>query len=324
MSRCDVISVSGGKDSTAMMLLAYEQGIEPELVFADTGHEHPETYAYVQFLSGWCAENWGRSIQVVKADFSDKFENRRANIEKLWTRDGVPRDRIDRAIKAMHPTGNPFLDLCKLKGRFPSTRVRFCTVELKHKPIDALIAGLMAGVDCLVSWQGIRADESPSRANLPMHDVECGTWEPEPVGHLIYRPLIHWSADQVFKQHRKHGIEPNPLYRQGMGRVGCMPCIMARKGEIAEIAARFPNQIDRLEDWEGQVTDSAKRGAASFFASDKSPEGRALEGDELKTRSIGIREIVTWATGDNDPNQVGLFRDDQELPSCSSLYGLCE
>ena len=324
MSVKNVISVSGGKDSTAMMLLAYEQGVEPDLVFADTGHEHPMTYGYVAQLNDWCKKNWGREIHVVRADFSSKFQARRAFIRKKWPEDGVPAERVERAIKAMHSTGNPFLDLCKLKGRFPSTRVRFCTVELKHKPINEHIETLMVDADALISWQGIRADESPSRALLPMRDVECGSWEPEPVGHLIYRPLLHWSAQQVFDQHRKHGMEPNPLYKLGMGRVGCMPCIMARKSEIAEIAARFPDQVDRLEQWERDVTNSAKLGGASFFASDKTPEGRSLEGDELKTRSIGIREIVEWSQGNKDPHQVGLFADEEELPSCSSVYGLCE
>lgn len=307
-----------------MLLLAYEKGFEPELVFADTGHEHPETYAYVEHLNEWCRQNWGRQIQVVKADFSDKFEARRASIEKLWTRDGIPRERIDRAIAAMVPTGNPFLDLCKLKGRFPSTMARFCTVELKHKPINDLINRLREGAKAIISWQGIRAEESPSRAKMSKRDVELGSWEPEPEGFLIYRPLIDWTVEQVFEQHRKHGINWNPLYEKGMGRVGCMPCIMARKREIKEIADRFPEQIDRLEDWENQVVAASKWGAASFFATDKTPDGRALEGEEAKSTSVNIRQVVSWSRGGGDPKQMGMFDDDDELPSCSSIYGLCE
>ncbi|MCW8843097.1 MAG: phosphoadenosine phosphosulfate reductase family protein, partial [Rhodobacteraceae bacterium] len=80
------------------------------------------------------------------------------------------------------------------------------------------------------SWQGVRADESRSRANLPIVD------EPED-GLITYRPLIHYTADGVFDLHRQYDIQWNPLYEQGMGRVGCMPCIHARKAEIKEIAA---------------------------------------------------------------------------------------
>jgi 3'-phosphoadenosine 5'-phosphosulfate sulfotransferase (PAPS reductase)/FAD synthetase len=45
-----VASVSGGKDSTALMLALREAGVEFRAVFADTGWEAPETYAYLDTL----------------------------------------------------------------------------------------------------------------------------------------------------------------------------------------------------------------------------------------------------------------------------------
>lgn len=51
-SEVNVISVSGGKDSTAMLLLAIERGTENiRPVFCDTGNEHPLTYDYVRYLA---------------------------------------------------------------------------------------------------------------------------------------------------------------------------------------------------------------------------------------------------------------------------------
>ena len=45
-----IASVSGGKDSTAVMLYLREKGISFTPVFCDTGWEHPITYDYLSYL----------------------------------------------------------------------------------------------------------------------------------------------------------------------------------------------------------------------------------------------------------------------------------
>lgn len=324
----NVISISGGKDSTAMMLLAFERGVENvELVFADTGHEHQLTYGYISYLNDWLKSNWGKEIRVVKADFTRNLEVRRNNLQERWEKDGVPQERIDEALGVLYPTGNPFLDLCKLKGRFPSPKARFCTQELKHLPIQKqVIDPAVENHRAVVSWQGVRAEESPSRAKLPQLDVEFGHWEPTLSGLLLYRPLIDWTAEEVFAQHKKHGVNWNPLYEHGMSRVGCMPCIMSQKLEIKEIGKRFPNEIERVDDWEDQVGLASKRGSASFFAAGKTTQGRAaLSSGE--NPSIKIKDVVDWASTGHGGRQyelLDLIPEDEEMPSCSSVYGLCE
>ena len=53
MTTANVVSISGGKDSTALALLAIERETKNlHFVWADTGHEHPQTYEYVEYLSG--------------------------------------------------------------------------------------------------------------------------------------------------------------------------------------------------------------------------------------------------------------------------------
>lgn len=304
-----IASISGGKDSTALWLLAMERGVDVQPVFADTGHEHPQTYEYLDYL--------GRTlgpIRRVRADFAPQFARKRAYIAEHWLADGVPDSRVRQALALLQPTGIPFLDLCMLKGRFPSTRVRFCSSELKHAPIrDQVVWPLLADGHTVVSWQGVRAEESRARANLPIVD------EPED-GLIVYRPLIHWTAAEVFDLHRRHGIRWNPLYEQGMGRVGCMPCIHARKEEVREIARRFPAEIDRLAQWERLVGDVSKRGVSTFFAADKTPAGRVEGAQDVSD----IRTVVEWSKTDRGGWQRLLFEDSVPLEMCSSIYGLCE
>lgn len=302
----NIISLSGGKDSTALAIVALAAGTQHcRFVFADTGHEHPTTYEYIEYLRGAL----GIDIEVVRADFSARIAQRRESLPARWRAAGIDEATIDRALSVLVPTGNPFLDLCLWKGRFPSTMARFCSEELKHKPITNLILGAMRGAQAVISWQGVRADESLARRDMPMHDIEFGRWEPEPTGHLIYRPIIKWTVEDVFSAHRRAGIRPNPLYSQGMSRVGCMPCIHAKKGDIRQIAARFPAEIDRVREWEALVAAASKRGGATFFPIDA-------------VRGASIDDHVEWSRTSHGGKQRSLTLD--EPASCSSLYGLCE
>ena len=307
-----LVSVSGGKDSTATLLLALERLPKEDILpaFADTGNEHEMTYDYVRFLG----QRFGLAIKWVKADFTEWWWQRRDYVRDKWPipsvkkgwPDGVPADVVARVLAVFEkgPTGNPFLDLCIIKGRFPSRMAQFCTDFLKKQPLNKYTNDLVAKYGEVESWQGVRADESESRSKLP---------ERETGGELfmIYRPILRWNVAQVFEQHRKSGIEPNPLYKLGMGRVGCMPCINARKGEILQISKRFPEHIDRIEEWEAAVSLASKRNATFF----PSPEDRG-DGQIHK-----IRDRVAWAGGYSE-GQATLFPEEPE--ACASRYGLCE
>lgn len=70
----NIISVSGGKDSTALLLLAIErQPDNMQAVFADTGNEHDLTYDYVRYLE----QATGVPIRWVKADFTRHIAGKR-------------------------------------------------------------------------------------------------------------------------------------------------------------------------------------------------------------------------------------------------------
>lgn len=81
---CHVVSMSGGKDSTATALLALETQPRDSLrfVFADTGNEHELTIEYLSYLEQ------ALNIEIVRLrrDFTPEWEHRRE-----WLMSDAPR-----------------------------------------------------------------------------------------------------------------------------------------------------------------------------------------------------------------------------------------
>ncbi len=202
-----VLSMSGGKDSTACALLLERHGVEFESVFMDTGWEHPVLYDYIR----------------------DVLEPRFGTVTTL---------RSDK-----HPEG--MAQLVRAKGMFPSRLLRFCTEELKFKPFKKWIASQDEEV---VSVVGIRRQESASRAGAERWSYD-GALECD-----VFRPLVDHTFDDVISMHREGDIPPNPLYLQGASRVGCFPCIFARKAEVAHVGRWWPARIDEIREIEEELT----------------------------------------------------------------------
>ncbi|MEX6151294.1 phosphoadenosine phosphosulfate reductase domain-containing protein [Providencia hangzhouensis] len=331
-SRCfqentlNIISISGGKDSLAQWILAIESGVNHIAAFADTGHEHPQTMEYLDYL-----ERKLGKIERVKADFSRQIEGKRKFIAEKWPISlvedcGMSHDeaaeRIERALEILKPTGSPFLDLCMWKGRFPSTKDRFCTFELKHEPIrQQIVLPALDKFDDVISWQGVRAQESPARATLPIWEDDADNT----AGLSVYRPILNWTHEQVFALAKKHGIKPNPLYQQGCSRVGCMPCIHARKSELAEIFTRFPDEIKRVSEWENLVAACSRRGNSTFFPATQDPVKKERRIECITVESHGIETYRDWALTSRGGRQFDLLADENANHACSSVYaGVCE
>lgn len=231
-------------------------------------------------------------------------------------------ERVHRALEILKPTGNPFLDLCMWKGRFPSTKARFCTFDLKHEPVRTqVIVPALEEYDEVISWQGVRAQESPARALLPDWEEDAD----DTPGLHVYRPILNWLHEDVFAIAKRHGIKPNPLYLQGCSRVGCMPCIHARKSELAEIFQRWPEEVRRVAEWERMVADCSRRGNSTFFPSTHDPRRAEKRIEVITVDAYGIETYRDWALTTRGGAQFDLLASANDSAVCSSVYaGVCE
>ena len=315
-----VVSVSGGKDSTATLLLALETNWLDDVraIFADTGNEHEITYEYVEYLSDHMERETGRRIETVRSDFTKAMAEKREKLLRIAA--GVPEseiygkrifsaqwtpERAGKAAELMRPTGNVYLDLCLMKGGFPSRKRQYCTTYLKTEPLDAWTYARVSEGWRIESWHGIRAEEGQRRALLPEQ-----IWGP--VLSLRY-PILSWTVDRVFAQHHRHAINPNPLYMRGFRRVGCMPCINSAKADIENIAARCPEHIEKVREYERLVSECSRNETPATFIHVKTLSG-----------SRGIDEAVRWAKTTHGGKQYDLLADAEDVTQCSSEYGLCE
>ncbi|WP_345754789.1 phosphoadenosine phosphosulfate reductase family protein [Citrobacter braakii] len=322
----NIVSISGGKDSLAQSLRAIESGVEHLNVFADTGHEHPQTMEYLDYL-----EQKLGPVKRVKADFTRQIEGKRKFIATRWPVTLVEecgmspdkaKERVAQALEILHPTGVPFLDLCMLKGRFPSTKARFCSTELKHHPVrDLVVLPALEEFEEVILWQGVRAQESPARAGLPEWEEDADNTP----GLHVYRPILKLLHEDVFAIAKRHGIKPNPLYQQGCSRVGCMPCIHARKSELAEIFTRWPEEIKRVAEWERLVAACSRRGNSTFFPSTHDPRRAEKRIELITVDAYGIESYRDWAMTTHGGAQFDLLAESNDKTVCSSVYaGVCE
>lgn len=312
-----VVSVSGGKDSAATLLIAMENCPRDSIVpiFCDTGNEHQAVYDYLAYLE----QALDITIVRLKADFTEHIARKRMFIARDQRKGRKNGKRLRwsnkakrRALAALHPTGNPFLDLCMWKGRFPSRKAQFCTEELKRNMAVAFQLDLIDAGHQVLSWQGVRRDESLNRRNAKKSErVGGGLW--------IFRPIVEWTAVQVFDYCASRGIQPNPLYKQGMSRVGCMPCINVNKAELRQIATRFPDHVEKISKWEWLVSQCTKRGFSTMCGDKHDAKDRRIIFADLN-----IHARIDWANTARGGRQRDMLFALDEQSVCSSAYGLCE
>lgn len=321
-----VVGFSGGIDSQATALWVRDRFPAEDIILCNAdpgGNESPITTEFIEHYS----ENVF-PVTMIHPQVSDMIGRAPGKIAEL----------------GLEPTDPLSFDLlASLKGRFPSTKARFCTTHLKLEPMrrwcyengarginasgwygtEPHIDGILA--DGYERYAGVRRDESASRADVDEREFDdyfmC--W--------LNRPVASWTKDQCFDYVASRGESFNPLYLMGFGRVGCMPCINAGKEDVLLTAAHFPDMIRKIRDYESRV-------GRTFFPP-VIPTGKKFEpvpGEDPKlakkrkrseSRRHGfIDEVIEWAKTTHGGKQysIPLLQADVESGMCMSKYGLCE
>lgn len=316
-----ICSFSGGKDSVATYLYLTEvMGFKNVFgLFADTGWEHESTYEYIDSL---IAKGW----KICKIQGSTAQLNTR---NKTFDHDPLT-----------------MMSLSIAKTRFPSTMARFCTTELKLKPILAAYQKMLNGESDLpffntgaelpdlkdkevVMVTGVRADESPKRAKMSdfIYDEFFSIHK--------WMPIFRWTVEEVFAIHGEYGIKVNPLYQKGSRRVGCYPCIMTNKDELNAIARHNPETFDKVRAAEMHLGEVKGTGESTFWAADTTAQKyrshKTIAKDGTTHYVPTAYDVKDWALGIQPlhKDQMLLFADFDDTfnidsPVCESAYGLCE
>ncbi|GAV11390.1 hypothetical protein PBN151_1319 [Paenibacillus sp. NAIST15-1] len=216
-----VCGLSGGKDSTAMVIYIKENYPEIfdklELFFTDTGSELPEIYTYLDRLE----KHLGKPILRIKA--APK------TTEKFKVVSGIDES-------------NPFEELLEqYNGFLPAPNARWCTRTMKIVPLEQWI-----GKDHCVSYIGIRADEEREGYNSSKSkskNIKSRFLFQE--DGLVLKDIYQILENSI-------GL---PEYYKWRTRSGCYFCFYQRRVEWAILYNLHPEWYEESKKYETQHSD---------------------------------------------------------------------
>lgn len=197
-----ILGVSGGRDSAALAVFMRQH--HPELpieyFFTDTGKELPEVYSFLDRLEGFL----GRPIERLNPDRDFDF----------W--------------------------LAEYGNFLPSPRTRWCTRQLKLRPLEQWIRPDLEAGTVIHSYVAIRADE-PSRDGYQATHPNM----------RVHLPLRAAGIDRagVIEMLEQASVG-EPEYYDWRSRSGCTFCFYQQKIEWVRLAEHHPDRFQEAVDYE--------------------------------------------------------------------------
>lgn len=269
-----MVSFSGGKDSTVTSHIVNRAlGTNKVLhVFGDTTLEFPYTLEYKKRFN---KNEESKGVRILTA------KNREKNFEGL----------------------------CDVVGP-PSRVMRWCCTVFKTGAIQKTISSAFKDKANILSFQGIRHNESISRSKY-----ERESESPKISKQTVASPIIEWIDYDVWLYILTTGIDFNYAYRLGWTRVGCWCC--PNNGGWSEFLSKI-HMYDQYVHWHKLLVEFAKK------IGKPDPEEYVNEGgwkarqggNGLEAAQTSIVSFEPCATEEN------AFNYDLQRPITDELYEL--
>lgn len=197
-----ILGISGGRDSAslAVYMRQYHPHLPLEYFFTDTGKELPEVYSFLDKLEGFL----GKPIQRLNPDRDFDF----------W----------------LDEYGN-FL---------PSPRTRWCTRQLKLRPLEHWLKEDLEAGTTIHSYVAIRADELSREGYQATHP-----------NMRVHFPLRDAGIDRAgVLEILDQSDVGEPEYYKWRSRSGCTFCFYQQKIEWVRLAENHPDRFAEAIDYE--------------------------------------------------------------------------
>lgn len=268
------ISFSGGKDSTVVDDLVTKALLHRKVtkIFGDTTLEFPSTYEYVKRIK------------------EDEYN-------KDYSKVLIAKNKHD-----------DFYQLCDIVGP-PSRVMRWCCTYFKTTPISDRIDRKFKNKKKLLTFYGIRRNESQSRSK---YDMDSDS--PKISKQRVFAPIIDWYDFDVWLYILSTKIDFNEAYRYGYSRVGCWNCpnnndwaMFLSKIYMPELSEKWTDTLMKFaiktnkEDPEGYVKDN-------YWKARQGGNGLAISEQAIVNYQPCVTEADTYNYQLSKPITEGLYQ----------------
>jgi 3'-phosphoadenosine 5'-phosphosulfate sulfotransferase (PAPS reductase)/FAD synthetase len=266
-----LVSYSGGKDSTALVLELLRRGVPKDRIILMhqlvDGELGAEPFMDWPITAGYCrafAEALGLRLLY------------------QWRHGGFHRELMkDQARLA--PVSFELLDGGRgtaggLRGKVGTRRLfpqvtadlgkRWCSPALKIDVAAIAICNDPAFQDKRILFlTGERREESSARSRYAEMEVHRTHSRTRHVDH--WRMVLDWSEEQVWSLLRRYRVVCHPAYRLGWGRTSCLACIFGQADQWASVRRIAPDLFARIARYEADFGRTIHKGKSIVELADR-------------------------------------------------------